>query len=362
MGKRYLITGGSGFLGSALALRLCNRGESVRLFDNGFKGYFDRLNNYRNLFDFVDGDIRILDNVVKACSNIDVIIHMAYINGTSLFYSKPDLVLDVAVGGIWNLLQAVKIHKTPEFFLASSSEVYQKPETIPTKETEPLKIPDPYNPRYSYGAGKIISEMMVLHSDCFTRSVIFRPHNVYGPNMGTDHVIPDLILKLHNLVLKEKEKKETTPEFVDLPITLPIQGTGDETRSFIYIDDFIDALLLLIDKGKHKQIYHVGTENEVSIKELVQHLSFWFDKKVEVKPGLQPVGETNRRCPNIDKIKELGFQPKFSLLEGLEPTVAWYCSHFYKFLNNDYFVGCKKVNKITDNTINVPDVQTTGGK
>ena len=119
-------------------------------------------------------------------------------------------------------------------YLASSSEVYQTPLKIPTKEDEPLKIPDIYNPRYSYGGGKILTELMGINygKKFFKKLVIFRPHNVYGPDMGNEHVIPEFINRYKNL--KKKFFK--------------IQGTGKETRSFIYIDDFLQAFELILKK------------------------------------------------------------------------------------------------------------------
>ena len=112
-------------------------------------------------------------------------------------------------------------NKIGELHLASSSEVYQTPKSIPTDEKESLKIPDIYNPRYSYGGGKILTELMGIHygKKFFNRLIIFRPHNVYGPKMGNEHVIPEFIKKFKKL--KNKNFK--------------IQGSGNEIRSFIFI-------------------------------------------------------------------------------------------------------------------------------
>ena len=130
----------------------------------------------------------------KISKDIDSVIHLAFINGTNFFYEKPELVLEVGIKGIINLIEVCEENFIKEFFLASSSEVYQNAPSIPTNEKVPLSIPDPHNPRYSYAAGKLMSEIMLLNSSIFERSVIFRPHNIYGPNMGYYHVIPDIIL------------------------------------------------------------------------------------------------------------------------------------------------------------------------
>src|SRR3979409_549385 len=104
--------------------------------------------------------------------------------------------------------------------LASSSEVYQTPPEVPTDEHAPLLVPDPSNPRYSYGGGKIISELMAINygRKYFERVLIFRPHNVYGPDMGWEHVIPQFALRM-------KMAAELNPVGV---IPFPIQGSGQE--------------------------------------------------------------------------------------------------------------------------------------
>ena len=97
-----------------------------------------------------------------------------------------------------NVIDACRKQKVGRLMLASSSEVYQTPPHIPTDETAPLTVPDVLNPRYSYGAGKLISEVMAINfgRKFFERVLIFRPHNVYGPDMGFEHVIPQFALRL----------------------------------------------------------------------------------------------------------------------------------------------------------------------
>ena len=104
----------------------------------------------------------------------------------------------MAVKGLVNIFDVCKENKITELYLASSSEVYQTPNKIPTKENEMLKIPDVLNPRYSYGGGKILTELMGINygRNFFKKLIIFRPHNVYGPKMGNEHVIPEFINKI----------------------------------------------------------------------------------------------------------------------------------------------------------------------
>ena len=103
-----------------------------------------------------------------------------------------------ACKGMINVIDACRAHGVGRLMLASSSEVYQTPPQVPTDESAPLVVPDPLNPRYSYGGGKIISELMAINygRKFFERVLIFRPHNVYGPDMGCEHVIPQFALRL----------------------------------------------------------------------------------------------------------------------------------------------------------------------
>ena len=226
-------------------------------------------------------------------------------------YKQPVKILDIAVKGIVNVLEGCVKHKVKELYLASSSEVYQTPNKIPTDEKEILKIPDIYNPRYSYGGGKILTELMGVHygKKFFKKLVIFRPHNVYGPNMGNEHVIPQFINKIKKL---KKNKK------------FYIKGSGNQTRSFIYIDDFIKAFDLILKKGKHLNIYNIGTEDQIKIKHLAIKMSKSFNKKIVLKSISHHKGSTNKRCPNINKLKKLGFKRKFNLDSGLLKTIDWY--------------------------------------
>ncbi len=318
MAKKYLVTGGSGFIGSALVKRLLKDGHSVRVLDDLSRGRPRRLEDVQSQVEFVRGDVREAADVAAAVQGVDSVLHLAFVNGTEFFYTKPDLVLEVGVKGMVNVIDAVRRHGTPELVLASSSEVYQTPQEVPTSETVPLTIPDPLNPRYSYGAGKMISEMMALHQAgrFMERVLIFRPHNVYGPDMGNEHVLPQFVLRMKALA-----------ERSDGDIEFPIQGTGEETRAFIDIRDFTDALALLLDKGEHLGIYHIGTREEIRIADAARLVGGFFGRKVRLVPQPGAKGGTLRRCPDIRKMSALGFDPRITLAEGLPVLARWYATH-----------------------------------
>ena len=105
---------------------------------------------------------------------------------------------------------------------------------------------------------------------------------------------------------------------------LKIQGKGDETRTFNYIDDFIEGIDILITKGKGFGTYNIGDKNEISIKNLTKKLMKLLDVKLQIRPDILKKGSTKRRKPNIKKISKLGYVPKVNLIEGLKDTIKWY--------------------------------------
>ncbi len=130
--------------------------------------------------------------------------------------------------------------------------------------------------------------------------------------MGYDHVIPQFLRNL-----KGCSDKTKTYDF-------PIQGSGVETRSFMYIDDFVEALIVILENVGGIQVFHVGTEDEINIMDLASLLASLCGIKIEVIKGDLLEGSALRRCPDISKLRALGFLPKISLEEGLARTRDWY--------------------------------------
>lgn len=298
-----LVTGGCGFIGHHLVRALLDDGKSVCVLDNSWRGdhkwsgvkYFHR-------------DIRKPYAIERAAMGCDEIIHLAYINGTPNFYERPDEVLDVAVRGMVNVIEACRLRKIRQLTLVSSSEVCRA-KLVDTEEAIPLVIPDPYNPRYSYSAGKIISEMLAIHNvKLFDRLLIARPFNIYGPGMTSGHVIPDFIQKL-KLINGDGDDFE-------------ILGDGNETRSFCYIDDFIKGFMLMREKGNHMGIYNIGNPVETTVFALAANMAMIAGKLITVKCGTQlREGDAPRRKPDISKLTALGYKPEISLDEGLRRTM-----------------------------------------
>jgi nucleoside-diphosphate-sugar epimerase len=289
----------------------------VRVLDNNFRGSHEKLGaEYVERVELVEADIRDRDAVLRATAGVDVVCHLAFINGTRYFYEIPQTVLEVGLKGTMNTLEAAIECGVKNYVFASSSEVYQTPPEVPTSESVAGSIPDTLNARYSYGGAKLIGEILAFNygRDHFDRTVVFRPHNVYGPNMGFEHVIPEFVIRLRRAAAASGGG----------PVDFPIQGDGSETRAFNNIKDFIAGLLLVIDKGEDRNIYHIGTNEEVTIRELAEVVARKMDIEMRIVPSPRRAGGTPRRCPDITKLQALGYEPRFPLAAGLDESIAWY--------------------------------------
>lgn len=321
---KVLVTGGGGFIGSALCNKLSQLGHQVVSFDN-----FSRTSHINTVdfpYETFTGDIRNMYDLV-ACiekyNGFDSIYHLAYINGTSTFYTHPELVLDVGVKGAINTLDTALQYNIKNYILISTSEVYNEPTQVPTPENERILIPDVHNPRFSYSGGKIISELLAIHYGAKQglNVKILRPHNVYGANMGFEHVIPEVIKKIIAPI---------DPIYKNEELIIKIQGSGTETRAFCFIDDAIDEIILtgINDSSEFSPIYNIGVEDETTIVELVTIIASLLNVKITIKSGDKTTGSSNRRCPSMKKMKALGYSPKFTLYKGLEKTVEWYKNYY----------------------------------
>lgn len=316
--KHSLVTGAAGFIGFHLAKHLHAAGQRVTVVDNFFRGEDDK-----EFSDFCQADNVLFkkldltnpDSMHELSDNYDYVYDLAAINGTKNFYSMPHEVLRVNLLSVINLLGWLKDKPEIPFLFASSSEAYAGSvrlgiAEVPTKETVPLCIDDVQNPRWSYGGSKLAGELLVLNYAKFynLNTRVIRYHNVYGPRMGYDHVIPEFC---------ERINKKANP--------FPIYGT-DDTRTFCYASDAVKATQLVMEEEKLKnEIVNIGSDDEITITALAEAMfgvAAW-KPAVEIHPS--PAGSVARRCPDLQKLKNsTGYSPKVSLDEGLRETMKWY--------------------------------------
>ncbi|MCR4340410.1 MAG: NAD-dependent epimerase/dehydratase family protein [Gemmatimonadaceae bacterium] len=315
--KKVVVTGAGGFIGRALVASLArHEGMSVVAADNNFRGSLETVAHAPSV-STVRCDVLDMAAVSELCQGADLVFHLAAINGTKNFYEAPAAVLEVGIIGTHNVLKASLRHGVRRVIFMSSSEVYNVPDVIPTPEAVRCIVPDVYNARFSYGGGKIAGELMTVNylRGTGTEFMIIRPHNVYGPQMGRDHVVPELIRKIRDAGGEDAG---------GAPLRIHIQGTGEETRAFIFIDDAVRAIELCAFHGAPNTTYNIGTDQEVSVKTLVAELGVALSRDVQVAPAELLLGSTPRRCPDTSKIAALGFRPEISLREGIARTARWY--------------------------------------
>ena len=252
----------------------------------------------------------------------DQIYHLAAINGTENFYKIPHKVLKVGIMSTIHLLDWFVQSGRGRFLFTSSSEVYAGALKllgdrfpVPTPEDVPLVVDDPTNTRWSYGASKILSEV-AIHSYArglgMSNWTIVRYHNIYGPRMGFEHVIPQFI---------ERAVKRENP--------FRIFG-GQETRTFCYIDDAVAATQLIMEHPQAAgQTIHIGrSDGEIKMLDLAGIVCGFVGHRPQMDVQLAPNGAVMRRCPDITKLKQLGYAPKVSLEDGARRTYDWYEGKF----------------------------------
>lgn len=300
-------------MGSNLVKSLLKKNHEIIIFDNGFRTGFNNLKLLKDEITLVEGTVTDIEHWSKLPKDIDAAYHFAAINGTKYFYEIPEKILQVNIQGTLNFINWLSETSVKKIFFASSSEVYGFPKIFPTPETEPLIVPDPTNPRFSYSSSKIVGETITINY-ARTNGIEFsiaRFHNIYGPQMGFEHVIPEFIRKC---VRNEP--------FI-------VQGDGTETRSFCYVSDAIDGIMIISEDSKAKnEIFNIGTNHEVTIRELIVVLEKIHGKKIKpIYKEFQNSG-TRRRVPDITKITKLGYMPKVTLEEGLQKTYEWYANYY----------------------------------
>ena len=303
--KRNLITGGSGFLGSHLARRLLENGEEVICLDNFFTGTkknITELFRYQN-FEFIRHDVT---EPIKL--EIDKIWHLACPASPVHYQFNPIKTTKTSFMGTYNMLGLAK-RVGAKLLLASTSEVYGDPKEHPQKETYNGSV-NTTGIRSCYDEGKRVAE--TLCSD-YQRVHgvdvrIMRIFNTYGPNMRFDdgRVISNFIIQ----ALKDEE--------------ITLYGDGSQTRSFCYVDDLINGMILLMDSSYHNPI-NIGNPNEFSILELANIIRSLINPNLKLRYEKLPQDDPKQRKPSIELAKNiLNWEPKIELKEGLLKTINWF--------------------------------------
>jgi UDP-glucose 4-epimerase len=314
-GKRILVTGGAGLIGSTtidLLLRERDPGRIVIL-DNMSRGAAANIEGALKdpRVQLVEGDIRDRALVERLASEADAIVHMAALRITACA-ADPREAFDVMCAGTFNVIEAAQKVGVEKVVAASTASIYGLAEQFPTTESH-----HPYNNRTWYGAAKIMLEgLLRSFNDMYgLQYVAFRYFNVYGPRM-------DIHGKYTEVLIRWMERLEAG----EPPLVL---GDGKQTMDFIYVEDIARANVLGLASDVSDEVFNVASGTETSLNELAAALSRVMGRSVAPEYGPErKVNPVPRRLASTEKAERmLGFRAQVPLEEGLRRLVAWWRSH-----------------------------------
>jgi len=322
--KRWLITGGCGFIGINLIERILRDepGAAIRVLDNLSVGEREDLAQvcqfqevplsamdvHAGGVELVIGDVRDAVAMEDVCRGADIIVHLAANAGVAQSMENPRFDCEANVIGTFNMLEAARLNKVSNFIFASSG--------APLGEQEPPiheeKVPRPVSP---YGAGKLAGEAYcsAYYHAYGIKTVILRFGNVYGP--------------------RSKHKSSVVAKFIKNALNgelLEVYGDGNQTRDFIYIKDLVEAIILAARSNLGGEVFQIATYRETTVKELTGQLVTLLKQavpnlEVNVYYGEKRPGDVIRNYSDISKARRLlGFEPRYDLERGLKETIAWY--------------------------------------
>ncbi|VAV82231.1 UDP-glucose 4-epimerase [hydrothermal vent metagenome] len=323
MGRAWLITGGAGFIGTSLIEALLAAGDEprIRVLDNLSVGTREDL---REVCDFretslddlapptcgvelVVGDITDSAACLAACSDIDVVVHLAANTGVGPSVEDPVADMKSNVIGTFNMLEGARGQGVASFVFASSG--------APIGEVEPpIDENKPARPVSPYGASKLAGEgyCSAYFKSFGVKTVALRFGNIYGT--------------------RSAKKESVVAKFIKRALggeTLEIYGDGTQTRDFIYIDDLTDAIRLGAATDRGGEVFQIATHKETTVSEIATLISALIKqetgRQVQVVHKGARIGDVMRNYSDISKARRvLGFEPKWTIEEGLKKTLRWY--------------------------------------
>lgn len=307
MKKKILVTGGAGFLGSHLSERLLSEGNEVLCVDNLFTGHRDNIKHLlpNKDFKFIKHDISY-----PLYENIDEIYNLACPASPPRYQLDPIQTLKTSVIGVMNMLELAKKCRI-KILQASTSEVYGDPEIHPQPESYRGNV-NPIGPRACYDEGKRCAETLFFdyYRQYNLKIKVIRIFNTYGPRMN-----PNDGRVVSNFIVQALQGKDIT-----------IYGDGSQTRSFCYVDDLIDGIIIMMNSGEEVMgPINLGNPEEYTILELAHKVINITKSKSKIVYKPLPQDDPLMRQPNIELAKRnLNWEPKTKLKEGLEKTIQYF--------------------------------------
>jgi UDP-glucose 4-epimerase/UDP-glucuronate decarboxylase len=317
MAERVLITGGAGFVGLHLARYLLRHGSEVTLLDDFSRGRADReLDELRAHAQVVTHDLThpIPDALLRG--TFDSVYHLAGIVGVQRVQADPSGVLNVNLRAALNLLDWCRRTSPGTVFFSSTSEVADGAARLglsafPTPEDLPFVLARPRAPRATYALSKLCAEVLFWHQEPGLRVRIGRYHNVYGPRMGDDHVIPQFIAR--GLARHDP---------------FAVYGAA-QSRAFCYVDDAVAATVAMTRLDTDRPVVaNIGDDSaEIRIGLLAERVVALCGYRPVLRELDPPPGSPERRLPDLSVLRdEIGYRPRTSLEAGLQATYEWYAA------------------------------------
>jgi UDP-N-acetylglucosamine 4-epimerase len=312
-GFSFLVSGGAGFIGSNIVAYLLKYGAGkVRVFDNLATGRLSNLEQFKSnpAFEFMEGDLRNLDDCRKACMGIDYVSHQAALGSVPRSINEPWNTNDVNVGGFVNMLSAAKDAGVTNFVYASSSSVYGDEKSLPKVEDKIGKQLSPY------AVSKFTNE---LYADVFNKVygmqiIGLRYFNIFGPNQDPNGQYAAVIPLFVSKIMKQEEV------FID--------GDGEQTRDFTFVENAVQAnvrSMLCENKEAFGQVYNIAVGENFSVNQLYASIQQLLHSTHAATYRETRKGDVRNSLADISKAEKLlGYQPRFDFKKGLEITVEYF--------------------------------------
>jgi len=312
--KKVLVTGGAGFIGSHLVEKLVKINARVSVLDNLQNGKEVNLESVKKNVRLINGNCQDPEDALNVCKNQNIVMNLAArVGGIEYNRTHQATMLrdNLLIGTV--MLEAARKAKVERFLVVSSACVYPRDCSVPTPESEGF-LDEPESTNGGYGWAKRMSEKEgQYYAEEFGMKVgIVRPYNCYGPrdhfDPKTSHVIPALIKRVFD---------------GENPVN--VWGSGNQTRAFLFVEDLAEGMILAIEKYPEPDPLNIGTDNEISIKNLIEKIVKLSGKNTKIVfDTTKPDGSPRRNSDNKKAKEKIGFEAKIKLDEGLEKTINWY--------------------------------------
>jgi nucleoside-diphosphate-sugar epimerase len=304
----FLVTGGAGFIGSALVRSVLRFGHAVRVLDNFSTGFKSNLDECLDRVELIEGDISDSAVCKSAVAGVDYVLHQAAIPSVQRSVDDPIQSHNANVTGTLNMLVAARDAQVKRFVFASSSSVYGDTEILPKVES---MRETPLSP---YALTKLAGEKygIIFHRLYGLPTVCLRYFNVFGPRQNPHSPYSAVISRFVEAALRGKK-----------PV---VNGDGEQSRDFTYVENVVDANLCACEtQGVAGMVFNVGTGERHTLNELLRSLSEIVGRPLDAVYGSARVGDVRHSQADIGSARQhLGYNPKVNFQEGLERTVEWY--------------------------------------